>query len=410
MKKTLSVIIAILIAISTIPLAFAAGTVKETESNDNFSYANQIKPGETIEAYLSSKNDKDCFKFTPSSNGKLDIFFNHIYEDYYGDWVVKVYEYYNSTYTQFSTGYTQQFYLSGLAESELVMTIGVVKGISYYISVEDGANYTSSHYSINIEFSAREDYETEFNNDFVLADLVKENQTIYANLYGAYDDDYFYIKCSEDKFLNINFNHTSRTGSVGWYVNVYKYVNNEYVNVKGTTIYYKDSGSISIFSSNVKKDDLIFIRVWDSSRQNMFNQHAYMQYSIQCITQGNHTLSYNANGGSGAPSAQTGSGSITLSSTKPTRSGYTFIGWASSSSATSAQYQPGSSYYLNSDTTLYAVWQSNSQNNNGGDNGDNDNSPDFSAIFSKILSLFKRIIPIIIQVIQMKVNLITKMA
>ncbi len=70
-----------------------------------------------------------------------------------------------------------------------------------------------------------------------------------------------------------------------------------------------------------------------------------------------YTLTYNANGGSGAPAKQTGSGNITLSSTKPTRSGYTFLGWATSSGATSAQYKPGASYNLSKNTTLYAVWK-----------------------------------------------------
>lgn len=73
------------------------------------------------------------------------------------------------------------------------------------------------------------------------------------------------------------------------------------------------------------------------------------------------TLTYNANGGSGAPAPQTGSGSVTLSSAKPTRSGYTFLGWATSSTATSAQYQPGESFSLTKNTTLYAVWQKNGE-------------------------------------------------
>ena len=76
-----------------------------------------------------------------------------------------------------------------------------------------------------------------------------------------------------------------------------------------------------------------------------------------------YTISYNANGGSGAPSnttttASTTSKSITLSSTTPTRSGYTFLGWSTSSSATSASYSAGGSYTFNyGTTTLYAVWK-----------------------------------------------------
>ncbi len=72
-----------------------------------------------------------------------------------------------------------------------------------------------------------------------------------------------------------------------------------------------------------------------------------------------YTVSYNANGGSGAPSAQTKTKdvSLTLSTTRPSRAGYNFLGWATSASATSAQYQPGSTYTANANVTLYAVWE-----------------------------------------------------
>ncbi len=72
-----------------------------------------------------------------------------------------------------------------------------------------------------------------------------------------------------------------------------------------------------------------------------------------------YTITYNANGGSGAPSNQTKIHGITLtlSDTQPTRSGYTFLGWSTSSSATSATYSVESSFRENADTTLYAVWK-----------------------------------------------------
>jgi uncharacterized repeat protein (TIGR02543 family) len=73
-----------------------------------------------------------------------------------------------------------------------------------------------------------------------------------------------------------------------------------------------------------------------------------------------YTITYNANGGSGAPSSQTKTygTNLTLSSTVPTRFGYTFLGWSASSSATSATYVPGGSFTTDATTTLYAVWQS----------------------------------------------------
>lgn len=82
-------------------------------------------------------------------------------------------------------------------------------------------------------------------------------------------------------------------------------------------------------------------------------------YAVWVKTPSSYTVSYNANGGSGAPSSQikTENVSLTLSSTTPTRSGYKFLGWNTSSTATSATYQPGDVYTVNASMMLYAVWR-----------------------------------------------------
>ena len=69
-------------------------------------------------------------------------------------------------------------------------------------------------------------------------------------------------------------------------------------------------------------------------------------------------MKYDANGGTGAPGTQTKyyANALTLSSTKPTMSGRSFKGWATSKTATTASYQPGGKYTENKDVTLYAVW------------------------------------------------------
>ena len=41
----------------------------------------------------------------------------------------------------------------------------------------------------------------------------------------------------------------------------------------------------------------------------------------------------------------------------PSREGYIFLGWAESSNAAAARYQPGDRFTLEANTTLYAVWQ-----------------------------------------------------
>lgn len=85
-----------------------------------------------------------------------------------------------------------------------------------------------------------------------------------------------------------------------------------------------------------------------------------------------YTVAYNANGGSGAPGSQTKwyGQTLTLSSTKPTRTGHTFKGWATSASGGIA-YASGASYTSNAALTLYAVWEANTwpvtYDANGGD-------------------------------------------
>lgn len=84
-----------------------------------------------------------------------------------------------------------------------------------------------------------------------------------------------------------------------------------------------------------------------------------VNFSVSVPAWTSYKVSYNANGGSGAPSSQTKwkDQILTLSSTKPTRTGYIFLGWSTSSSATSATYSAGGSYTANSAATLYAVWK-----------------------------------------------------
>ena len=77
------------------------------------------------------------------------------------------------------------------------------------------------------------------------------------------------------------------------------------------------------------------------------------------VTVSSYTVTYNANGGSGAPASQTAISGInlTLSSAIPTRSGYSFLGWSTDSNATTATYAKGATYTANKSVTLYAVWE-----------------------------------------------------
>ena len=72
-----------------------------------------------------------------------------------------------------------------------------------------------------------------------------------------------------------------------------------------------------------------------------------------------YSITYNANGGTGSVTGQTFTYGSTVTSRNNgyTRPGYTFLGWSTSQTATSAAYLAGSSYTLYGSMTLYAVWR-----------------------------------------------------
>lgn len=116
----------------------------------------------------------------------------------------------------------------------------------------------------------------------------------------------------------------------------------------GTTyyVYCKASGDDVTYPYAVSTTSGGAVKGW--YKENVF---PYATYSVK----------YNANGGSGAPSTQTKTygTNLTLSSTKPTRTGYTFKGWGTSASATSVAYAAGATYSTNAAITLYAIWTAN---------------------------------------------------
>ena len=90
-------------------------------------------------------------------------------------------------------------------------------------------------------------------------------------------------------------------------------------------------------------------------------QSGHVEYKVTIPAKPSYAVKFSANGGQGAPAAQTKwhGEALKLSASKPTRGNHTFTGWATSSNAAAAKYQPGGSYTANAAVTLYAVWRIN---------------------------------------------------
>lgn len=134
-----------------------------------------------------------------------------------------------------------------------------------------------------------------------------------------------------------------------WEVNQNSYGRTFQVVERGNTGNRYNSGS----TLTVGKEYLLYV----------YKNGAYSQqagpFTITAPDPPRYTVSYNANGGSGAPGSQTKihGQSLTLSGTRPTRTGYSFVRWDTSSSGNGTPYSPGAVFTGNYSLTLYAIWK-----------------------------------------------------
>jgi uncharacterized repeat protein (TIGR02543 family) len=95
------------------------------------------------------------------------------------------------------------------------------------------------------------------------------------------------------------------------------------------------------------------------------NATLYAQWSLTP-----HTVTFNANGGSGTMAPQSSSGAANLTANSFTRTQHTFTGWNTAVDGSGTAYANGASYHFSADIVLFAQWAINSYsvtfNANGG--------------------------------------------
>lgn len=136
--------------------------------------------------------------------------------------------------------------------------------------------------------------------------------------------------------------------------NTSSYLNsNEYSEV----IYYSPDAYTTVrdiyYTGTAAKGTKVYVRCWGpGAGWTEGKAHTAPDYTTK------YTVAYNANGGSGAPSSQqkTYATALTLSTTKPTKSGNAFSKWNTKADGSGTSYAAGASYTVNDDVTLYAQW------------------------------------------------------
>ena len=89
---------------------------------------------------------------------------------------------------------------------------------------------------------------------------------------------------------------------------------------------------------------------------NWSTQIASFQFASCTNPQPNHTVTFNANGGTGSMSNQVANVPTALTLNTFTRTGYSFSGWNTLANGSGTAYADGATYSFAADVTLYAQW------------------------------------------------------
>lgn len=183
-------------------------------------------------------------------------------------------------------------------------------------------------------------------------------------------DAYFYAVWSPNKYT-VKYNANGGSGSMSLSTHTYDQYKTLTSNKFSRSGYYFLGWSKSSSATSATYSDGQSIKNLTSTNGETVNLYAVWSKIPT------YTVSYNANGGSGAPSSQTKTKDTTLwlSSTKPTKSytvtynanggsvspssksvSCTFKNWNTSKNGSGTSYSSGASYTANSGATLYAQW------------------------------------------------------
>ena len=241
---------------------FAAG-LYEQEKNDDYASASVLLPNSSVTGNISDDDDKDYYVVQPTANGKLELTFNHIYQNRDAHWKVSIYLYDSGIYTELS-------YLDiGLKDDEKIElpSVGMKKSGLYYIVVAKDSWYGDGvigvDYSIASKFMPTEDYEKELNDVYGTATPLNIGKTMHGNISAHYDKDYYKIVMPSTGYYRLNFKHTYQDSSGGWSVRVYKASGGKYTELSNTRISLNSSNQTNLPSVGMTAGASYYIKVED---------------------------------------------------------------------------------------------------------------------------------------------------
>ncbi len=385
-------------------------------SNNSLATANLLSLDQTKNGQIASNDNKDIYKIILSSSGRVNFTFAGYFEavsfylyDFEGN------EIWRSTGNWWDSTAEKLNYIKNFDFSSGVFYFAV----SQYSGYTGNYTFSTIFTSANETF---EETDAKTDNTILTANSILLNTQYNGNI-GVNDEKDFYEFYSSAGSQKITLSSNSealsfylydsngsevwRSTGNWWNSTTQKLAYEKEVKMESSGIYY-----FTVVSYSERTGSYTF-NIGDGTTQSKTYKVTYIANggsvspSSASVVSGNsvtlptptksYTISYYANGGSGAPPSQkvnltckgwstnssatsasyscgasykptanttlyavwNNSAGTNLSYTKPSRSGYTFLGWSTNSNATSASYAAGNGVTVSGNVSLYAVWQKN---------------------------------------------------
>ena len=240
----------------TLTTNFEETELYEKENNDVYATASTMVLNNSISGNISKYDDKDYYVIKPTTNGKISLTFNHVYQDGYDSWHMQIYIYESGTYTELSEMYIQ------LNDNEKISlpSIGAVKNGIYYIMVEkNNSGVIGVDYTLTTNFEETELYEKENNNVYGTANTIGLSSSISGNISCSGDKDFYKFVAPKDGYYKISFGHNYMDNYDSWEIRIDSYIDGAYSELTSGTVALKDNKKVSFPLLELKKGITYYI-------------------------------------------------------------------------------------------------------------------------------------------------------
>lgn len=190
MKSVIAILLALVMTLSTVMVAFAADPTAETEQNGTAETANPFAWSDGATGSLSDATDVDFFKFTTTKPGRATLTFRN---------TASAQTIFDVAILDAAQNVKVSFRVDTINSDVKSPNFSVIAG-DYYVKVSCGSAHSTNDYKITVAIQDfGENYETEPNNTMASASLIKGvalksySTVMYGIIENASDVDYWYF-------------------------------------------------------------------------------------------------------------------------------------------------------------------------------------------------------------------------